>query len=486
VALTGSGPAWRPSRPGRLTVGAVVRATRLRLRWVVHTDEGAGRLVRWASTTELLDPGPYLKGGELVCSVGSMLTDDAACDDFVAALSRAGVSALCFGTGDVHMEIPPRLLRACQLAELPLIEAPRGAPFIAISEFLADSLVEAQVAVNRDRQQLVSRLLAAVRVRTPLEELLGVASQATDGRVEVAIDGDVQATQGDTSDVEISVPLAEAGTSLRWRGVADPPPMELLEQVGRVVDVARRELDIEAALGRERAGQLLDLVGNGLAHPVALRPLLAAQGIDTASMVASAWTPGAAALLVRHLPKAVVGEVPRLTIAVTERVDDVFDAASTLSLPCGYGSVASLADIGRSIAEARVALTLAERGHTPLGPDALTTVDGLLELQPTHRLQPFIDQIVQPLVDSDAARRTHHVDTLRTFLRLDGRLQATASEMFLHVNTVRHRLVQIHDITGRDPMVLADRMALMVALWAHDHQRPLSGMVQGWGRSTRP
>ena len=484
MALTGDDLVWQPGGLNRLTVGDLVSATDLRLRWVLNADFGAGRLVRWASTTELLDPGLYLKGGELVCTVGSMLTDDTACDEFVTSLSRAGVSALCFGTGDVHAQIPPMLLDACRTARLPLIEAPRGAPFIAISEYLADSLVQAQAAVNRDRQQLVSRLLAGVRVRTPLAELLGVASQATDGAVEIVTDDKAPAHGGDLSDVGVSVPLAQAGTSLRWRGAGDPPPVGLLEQVARVVDVSSRELDIEAALGRERAGQLLDLVGNGLAHPVALRPLLDAHGIDTASLVASAWTPGAAALLVRHLPKVLVGEVPRLTIAVTEGLDDVLSTASSLSLPCGYGSAASLADIGRSITEARAALTLAQRAHVPLGPDALTTVDGLLELQPANRLQPFIDQIIQPLVDSDVARRTRHVDTLRTFLRLDGRLQATASEMFLHVNTVRHRLVQINDLTGRDPMVLADRMALMVALWAHDHQRPPSGMTHAWGRST--
>ncbi len=485
MALFGDANDWRPSELSRVTLGDLVRVPSLRLRWVLHSDVGASRVVRWASTTELLDPGRYLKGGELVCTVGSMLVDDATCGEFVTALSHAGVSGLCFGTGDVHTQIPPALLDVCATAQLPLIEAPPGAPFIAISEYLAGSLVQAQAAANQDRQQLVSRLLAGVRARTPLTDLLTIAARTTGGDLELVAE-ESPATQHGAADAEVRVPLAQPGASLRWRGAGSPPSASLLEQVARVVDVSMSELDIEATLGRERAGQLLDLVGNGLAHPVAVRPLLDAQRIDLTSMVASAWTPGAAALLVRQLPKAIIGEIPHLTIAVTEGVDDVLVAASALALPCGYGSATSLAEIGRSITEARAALTLAQRAHAPLGPESLTTVDGLLELQPPSRLRPFIDQIIQPLVDCDVARRTNHVETLRTFLRLDGRLQATATEMFLHVNTVRHRLAQIHEITGRDPMVLSDRMALMVALWAHDHQHPPSSMTRAPGRPTRP
>lgn len=480
MALLGDADVRRPHELSRVTLGDLAAVPGLRLRWVLHADIGADRVVRWASTTELLDPGRYLKGGELVCTVGSMLSDDTSCQQFVAALSTAGVTGLCFGTGDVHAQIPKALLDACAATELPLIEAPPGAPFIAISEHLAGSMVQAQATVDQVRQQLVSRLLAKVRTRTPLADLLAMTTATIGGELDVVAE-ELHASQ-DAGDGTLRVPLAQPGTALRWRGEGDRPSAGLLEQVARVVDVSMSELDIEATLGRERAGQLLDLVGAGLAHPVALRPLLDAQGIDTSSMAASAWTPGAAALLVSHLPKVLVGETPHLTIAITEGVEEVLSAASTLALPCGYGSQTSLVELGRSITEARAALTLAQRAHEPLGPDSLTTVAGLLELQPAHRLRPFIDQIIQPLVECDRTRRTSHVETLRTFLRLDGRLQATATEMFLHVNTVRHRLAQIHELTGRDPMVLSDRMALMVALWAFDHQHPPSGSPRVWGR----
>lgn len=481
-----SDPHEDPDVPGQPTINDLVNVQDLQLRWVLCEEVGKNRRVRWASTTELLDPTAYLKGGELVCTVGSMLTDVGTCRSFAKALSQAGVSALCFGSGDVHRTIPKALLDSCHHFQLPLVEAPLGAPFIAISEYLADSRVRAQAATSRSEQQLISQLLAGIRTRRPVMDLLQVASRATHGNIQL-VDGPPprpghRSETASDGEEERSVPVG-LGRSLRWRGEGDVPEMALLEQLARVVEVANSEQDIEDAFNRERVGQLLRLVGDGLAHPIALRPLLVHGNLRASLLVASAWTPGAAALLARHFPQIVVGETPSLAIALTETPAEVRGAAAVLSLPCGYGSQVPLTDIGRSIAEACAALKLARRGSTAVGPEGLTTMEGLLEQQPANRLSPFVDQIIQPLVDSDVKRRTSHVETLRLFLRLDGRLQATASEIFLHVNTVRHRLVQIHEITGRDPMVLADRMALMVALWAYDHRRPASESARGWETS---
>ena len=75
-----------------------------------------------------------------------------------------------------------------------------------------------------------------------------------------------------------------------------------------------------------------------------------------------------------------------------------------------------------------------------------------------------------PLVASDRRLGTHHLETLRAFLRCDGSLQRTARQQYLHVNTVRHRLARVHHLTGRNPLVFADRVALAIALWALDRR----------------
>ena len=60
--------------------------------------------------------------------------------------------------------------------------------------------------------------------------------------------------------------------------------------------------------------------------------------------------------------------------------------------------------------------------------------------------------------------------TLRSYFDNNGSLVDTARAEFLHVNTVRHRLERIRELTGRDPFDLHDRIDLVIALWAHDHR----------------
>jgi len=35
---------------------------------------------------------------------------------------------------------------------------------------------------------------------------------------------------------------------------------------------------------------------------------------------------------------------------------------------------------------------------------------------------------------------------------------------------VRHRLARVHELTGRNPLVFADRVALAIALWTLDRR----------------
>jgi DNA-binding PucR family transcriptional regulator len=130
----------------------------------------------------------------------------------------------------------------------------------------------------------------------------------------------------------------------------------------------------------------------------------------------------------------------------------------------------ALADSVRALGEARAAFDLAQRRGSLIGPDDLTTLEGLLAQQPPERLAPFVDRLLEPLLASDGRRRTSYVATLRSFLANRSSLTETARTEFLHVNTVRHRLERVRALTGRDPLDPDDRADLVIALWAHDHR----------------
>lgn len=456
-----------------VTLKDLLAAARLQLRWILGDEQAKARTVSWAHSTELLDPTPYLIGGELVCTIGAMLTGQKSCRTFVKALTHSEASAICFGIGDLHSDIPQHLIEACTEFAIPLLEAPLGVRFMAINEYLSDRHVFAQTLDSQREQRLISNMLTGVRTRIPMQKLLAIASRATYGNLELLPLGKPHNTdvpESNSSILTSSVEINDA-SSLVWNGNGPPPKVSLLKQIAQVVEVASYERDIEESFSRERVGQLLILIGDGLAHPNALKSMLKERNPDPGYMVASAWQPGATALLADHLEHILVGETPKVAIALTDTVNAIREAATNLSLVCGYGSRVVVADIRRSIEEARAALKLARTSGGVVGPDGLTSLEGLLEQQPWERLIPFVDQIILPLIASDIHNGAMLIETLRAFLQLDGKLQATASYCYLHVNTIRHRLARIHKITGRDPLSFHDRTALEVALWAYDNRQ---------------
>lgn len=146
-----------------LTVGELLEVPELRL-VLVAGQAGVARPVRWTHATELVDPAAYLRGRELVLTLGSALVDDTACARFAAALRSSGVSAIAFGLDDVLPRAPAALREQCDRWELPLLEVPRSVPFLTISEYVAERLVAHRTAgLSRDvDERLAGSLLDLV------------------------------------------------------------------------------------------------------------------------------------------------------------------------------------------------------------------------------------------------------------------------------------------------------------------------------------
>ncbi|MBB2891382.1 helix-turn-helix domain-containing protein [Flexivirga oryzae] len=463
-------PPATPSGAGITPVGPtlteLVDASQLRLHWVGGESTAGQRHVRWAHSTELADPSPYLKGDELVCTVGAGLTDAPSCERFVDALLAAHAAGLCFGIGDAHPAVPPDLIRACARHELPLLAAPPGAPFEAVAEFVVERQVALEAGRTEQAGKLQARLLADLRIGAGTEELIAIVQDELDGEITLADSGSPAATGA-----AVTTALS-SGQVLTWAVTPSTWAHQTLEQVARIVDVAAHERDVEATYRWERVGQLVMLVGDRLALPQSLLPFLAEAGVRRDGIVASAWPSGAAALLAHKLPDALIGQTSTLTVALTNSTAAVRTAAESLSLACGHGNALPLDDVGRSITQARAALLLAQRVGRTTGPAELTTLEGLLVQQPPQLLRPFVDELVAPIRALNAREQPTYLDTLRRFVRNGGSVQQTAAECYMHVNTVRKRMQRIHEATGRDPLDFQDRAALAIALWAYDRTRP--------------
>lgn len=427
----------------------------------ISTDtERLATAITWSHTTELHDPSRYLRGGELVCTVGISLRTPADCDTFVDALSRAGVAGVCFGVGDVHDTAPQALVDACAGAGLPLLIAPPSVPFSTVSRYIADFQFGGAVATARATKALVPELLSSQRRRESVRQLLDRAGQVLGCYF-------LLEPPGQADGAAVSIPVDGMGTVV-WVGRGDPPEPPVLEVIARFVAAAQGERDIEAALGRERVGQLLSLVERRMLLPDALNQLLDWPGLAAREIDCSAWPAGAGALLSMAFPDALVADAPEVCLVLTTGAHRLAEIASDLSLPSGHAAAGPLTELGASISQARVALDLARQRGGSIGPDQLSTFGSLLEGLPPSRLAPFKQQLIDPLEELDRDRGTQHVRTLRVFLAANGSLIDTARELFLHSNTVRHRLARIGQITGRNPLDFEDQAAFTIGLRAAD------------------
>jgi purine catabolism regulator len=97
-------------------------------------QEAAQTHVRWVHSTELPDPTPWLKGGELLLSTGIQLTGPKLQREFIDRLADHEIAGLGFGVGFAHRRLPAALLTAARKRGFPLFEVPYELPFIAITE----------------------------------------------------------------------------------------------------------------------------------------------------------------------------------------------------------------------------------------------------------------------------------------------------------------------------------------------------------------
>jgi purine catabolism regulator len=116
-------------------------------------EEHAQATVRWVHSTELLDPTPWLRGGELLLTTGLQLMGAKPQREFVERLVEREIAGLGFGTGFVHKKVPAAILNTARRRGFPLFEVPYELPFIAVTERVFAQLLN-------ERYELLQRNMA--------------------------------------------------------------------------------------------------------------------------------------------------------------------------------------------------------------------------------------------------------------------------------------------------------------------------------------
>jgi purine catabolism regulator len=148
---------------------------------MVAGEAGTDRAVRWVHISEIVDPTPWLSGGELLLTTGLQLEEPAAQRDYVERLAGHGLAGLGFGTGFTHDAVPAAMAETADQLGFPLFEVPYEVPFIAVTEKAFTHLVNEHYAVLQRALSAHERLERIVLSERGLDGVAGALASLVGG-----------------------------------------------------------------------------------------------------------------------------------------------------------------------------------------------------------------------------------------------------------------------------------------------------------------
>jgi purine catabolism regulator len=485
--------------------------------------EGHARVpIRWVHASELEDPTPWLKGGELILTtgmgIGATLAKQRA---YVKRLADAGVAGLGFGLGFSHDKTPRALVTAAETAKLPLFEVPYPVPFIAITEAIFTKIVAEQYDTLQravDAEHVLTRavmegtgiegiadsLAAVLKGWVLLLDLHGLPLAATGRAASLRAErvwAELQESRPDSTSFSVTLmdrghhiwvqPVGAQARVEAFLAVGKPEQLSQLDRIvaGHALSLFAIELAKSRAVAeaqRRLQGDFFDRLCGGELTGADARRGLARFGFEREADVMVVTLEGGdpetlALALTDERSRAGGGflvsahpDGAHLLLAadpapeLAELVKTV-DQRLGLEVKAGAGSAVPAAETGRSLREARYALRVCRmEGWAHAGFADLGTYRLLLSMADPDALRAFADSMLAPLDDYDREHNGELLLSLQAFLQHNARWETAAAQLFVHRHTLRYRMRKVEELTGRDLSSSFDRMEFWLALRARD------------------
>ncbi|MGY4739161.1 PucR family transcriptional regulator [Streptomyces sp. ATMOS53] len=497
-------------------LGWLTRHQDLRLTVLAGRD-GLDRDVVWAHSIELIDPAPWLNGGELVLTTGlRLVAAPDACEDYVARLAKAQVAALGFGVGLSHERVPEPLVEAAEGAGLPLLEVPLPTPFLAVTKAVMERLAQQQyeglvqasriqprmtrAALHGGAQAVVRELAVSTRTAVALldhEGRVRAAHPPGAGAAETArfagLGGPERATASASCDQDGVTAVQQVRVGPRVHGrlvlVAErtlTPVDHLL--LGHAASLVALEAEKPLRLRDEQNhvnGLFLRLLLDGTVPAAVAREHLAEAGFPVRDGIRVLSLRGGSP---RQALEAVGTQYAERGLPVFGRV---YEGCAAVLLPAGHAATAHTVVAGaraglrghlsaglsaaHDLAEGPAALTeamnAASVAQTRGGCDVVlfeSLAGGLLAALPETRrvLATLAETQLTPLAAHDTAHGTDLLVSLRAFLEHNGGWEAASAALGVHRHTLRSRMERVRSVLGADLDSAHVRAELLLALSA--------------------
>ncbi len=488
----------------------------------VAGEAQSDRPIRWVHVSELEDPTPWLKGGELLLTTGMGVgTTPAKQRAYVKRLADAGLAGLGFGLGFSHDKVPRAIVTAADQVAFPVFEVPYPVPFIAITEavftrILAEQYDVLQRAVDAEHvltravmdgagvEGIAASLAHVTKGWAMLLDLHGIplaaTSRAATARAERVWE-EVRSSRPDGTSFSLSLvdqghhiwvqPVGAQGRVEAFLAVGKPEQPSQLDRIvaGHALSLFAIELAKSRAVAdteRRLQGDFFDeLAAGSLSDADAARGLarfgftrgeqvaaVALEGADVDSLARAVEDHGSRAgggfLVSRRgdgvailLPGDAVSELEELVKSLAVRLGETIRG--------GSGSTVTPGEVGRSLREAHYALQVCRlEGWTFAGFEDLGTYRLLLSMTDPDALRAFADSLLGPLDAYDRDQHGELLPSLQAFIQHNSRWETASAELFVHRHTLRYRIHKVEELTGRDLSSSFDRMEFWLALRARD------------------
>ena len=495
-----------------LTVAELVADPNLGLE-LVAGRVNADREIDAAAVSELVDAGSWLHGGELLLTIGLLMSKTlAGCRSYLADLDAAGVRAVGLGLGSQlpHQAAPTRLVTAADEIGMPLLTVPEPVPFIAVTEAVFAHLARAERKVLEWAVESQRALTAAAVTPGGLLGPLDAYRRAT-GRTVVVVDllGRVL-TESDSGGEQLAQQLRHVLDSVRGQGLgaaavdigggrrrelhalgarrlrawllidgpADAPPAQQ-QLSGDLVSLLSLELErrhgLTAAQRRGRANVVERLTRGTVDDAVAARWLasvgVADMDLRAAAVAAPGDAPDLAADLLTSLPDALVrvaGGVVEVAVPVATDVSAALGALAP-DRAVGIGMGVRPGALVVSMRQAHSALPASRLQGRPVRVEEVASSRVVLMAAGAEALQAYSGAVLGPLEAADRAEDL--LRALTAFLDHNGQWGAAAEASGVHRHTMTNRVAAIERLTGRRLDTAQDRYELWLALRARDVAR---------------
>ena len=475
-----------------------------------------GEQLTWAHASDLMDPTPWLTGGELVLTTGiglpRAITEQRA---YVGRLADAGVAGLGFGVGVRYAAIPAPIVAACSERKFPLLEVPLPTPFIAITQAVAHRISQQEVA-SLQQALTYQRRISRSAIRTGLAGVVSVLSKEL--RCEAAVLDEYAAVMassvkqggllelvgsrwdefvadarrgivGVTTEhgvLEVQTLRGRAAV-VGWLAVRRATPLSPTDRLllNQAVSLITLQLDWPAELiaaYHSLGGTLLDLLldpaqdaatlvrhlrhfGFEAGSPVVLALVTAPRGHRRLLGVVSDTLERASR---PHVVTLVEGGVAMLLMTrdaadLTGVLDHALHGVGNVAIGVSGSIPQTMA--ARGVAPAELAAAAARREQRRIGWfDDLTLSAVLADEAVRSRVWTMVRPALDALVRASTPRETDLVASLEAFLHHNGSWEAAARALGVHRHTLRARISRVEELTGISLDVAENRVMLLLGL----------------------